>query len=62
MLGFASALDQGKACPPPPGGCSSCLDCGNQACVDGVCGECTNDGQCCPPLVCIGGRCDLSES
>ena len=57
-----AALDQGKACPPPPGGCSSCLDCGNQACVDGVCGECTNDGQCCPPLVCIGGRCDLSES
>jgi hypothetical protein len=38
-------------------GCGTCKDCGNQACINGTCGECTTDGQCCPPLVCTGGSC-----
>jgi hypothetical protein len=45
----------------PPTPCTSCKDCGNQACSsDGVCGSCSTSGQCCPPLVCIGGTCRLS--
>jgi len=54
----------GEDCPkkPPvgdagPPGCGSCKDCGNQACIDGKCSECTSSAQCCPPLVCQGGRC-----
>jgi hypothetical protein len=38
-------------------GCSTCLDCNNQACVNGACGSCTNSSQCCAPLVCVGGSC-----
>jgi hypothetical protein len=41
----------------PPGGCTSCRDCGNQACIDGACGDCRTDGDCCSPLYCIAGRC-----
>ena len=55
-----AAIDQGKGCPPTTG-CESCLDCDNQACVNGTCGSCTSDSQCCPPLVCIDGRCDITE-
>jgi len=51
-------LDQGQSCPPPTG-CNSCLDCGNQACINGTCGSCTSDSQCCPPLVCGAGKCIL---
>jgi hypothetical protein len=40
-----------------PTGCSSCRDCGNQACVDGVCGACTTSADCCAPLVCHQGTC-----
>jgi hypothetical protein len=39
------------------GGCSTCNDCNNQACVNGTCGSCTTDSQCCSPLVCQGGTC-----
>lgn len=46
----------GEGCPVP-GPCASCLDCGNQACVAGRCGECTNDADCCAPLVCAAGTC-----
>jgi hypothetical protein len=53
-----STIKQGDDCPPPPG-CGSCLDCGNQACVNGSCAACTSDAQCCPPLICSGGRCIL---
>ena len=28
-----------------------------EACVNGVCGECIQDGDCCPPLVCDEGVC-----
>jgi len=45
-----------------PRGCTSCSDCGNPtpACAgNGTCGPCTNDSQCCAPLVCnvASGRC-----
>lgn len=50
-------IHEGVDCPPPPGGCGDCSDCGGQACIDGSCGECTNDGQCCPPLYCVNGEC-----
>jgi hypothetical protein len=45
---------------PPDGGrpgCTSCRDCGNQACIGGTCGDCTTDSQCCSPLYCVMGRC-----
>jgi hypothetical protein len=53
-----AAIEQGKGCPPTTG-CRSCLDCDNQACVNGSCGACTSSSQCCPPLICLNGRCDL---
>jgi hypothetical protein len=49
-------LAQGGSCPAPVT-CSSCHDCGNQACVAGACGACTNSSECCSPLVCQSGRC-----
>ncbi len=42
-------------------GCTSCHDCGNQACNGGVCGLCTSDSQCCAPLACYGGTCLLIQ-
>jgi hypothetical protein len=43
-----------------PTGCSSCKDCGNQACLPtGQCGACTDSSQCCAPLSCINGTCDV---
>lgn len=53
----ASILRAGQGCPPPPPTCTSCRDCGNQACADGVCGRCTTDSQCCSPLQCRSGQC-----
>jgi len=50
-----AVLEQG--CEPPPDGCDSCEDCGNQACVGGQCGACTDSSQCCAPLVCVQGQC-----
>jgi hypothetical protein len=41
----------------PPAMCGSCKDCGNQACVNGTCGQCSSSAQCCPPLVCQAGSC-----
>ena len=41
----------------PPGGCGSCRDCNNQACIGGKCGSCTDSSQCCSPLRCVGGSC-----
>jgi hypothetical protein len=40
-----------------PSGCSSCGDCGNQACVNGTCGACATSADCCAPLVCNDGSC-----
>jgi hypothetical protein len=57
------AVDRaGGSCPPPGGsgsggGCNTCKDCGNQACVSGTCGQCTTDADCCAPLGCSNGQC-----
>jgi len=52
-----AVLDVGADCPPPEGGCDTCRDCRNQACVAGECDACTSSDQCCSPLLCIAGRC-----
>jgi hypothetical protein len=41
----------------PPPGCGSCRDCLNQACINGKCGACTSNADCCAPLVCTAGVC-----
>jgi hypothetical protein len=52
--------DGGVVTNPDGGsGCGSCKDCDNQACINGTCGACTNDGQCCPPLQCVMGVCTI---
>ncbi|MDQ3038060.1 MAG: hypothetical protein M3Y87_37050 [Myxococcota bacterium] len=53
-----SVLRAGDPCPPrDPPSCDSCLECRNQACVDGACGACTDSSQCCAPLLCVAGAC-----
>lgn len=42
---------------PAAPSCESCRDCGNQACVEGRCGACRVDADCCAPLLCREGRC-----
>jgi hypothetical protein len=50
----------GSSCPDAGvPGCGSCKDCGNQACIDGQCGSCTSSAQCCPPLECFNGTCQV---
>jgi hypothetical protein len=44
-------------CPPPPGQCTTCKDCNNQACIGGSCGACTQSSDCCAPLQCMSGKC-----
>jgi hypothetical protein len=58
---------QNATCPPPSGqGCTTCLQCSNQACVipsgqtSGQCGACTSDSQCCAPLRCVAGSCQFT--
>jgi hypothetical protein len=55
--GGASGSDGG------PGGtttCGTCKDCGNQACINGVCGQaCTSSSDCCAPLICVNGSCTI---
>jgi hypothetical protein len=46
-------------CPPSGGACSTCRECGNQACSAGVCGACLDSTQCCPPSVCRSSTCVL---
>lgn len=50
----------GTGCPMPSKGCTSCRDCGNQACSSGTCGGCTDNSQCCSPAVCVRGQCTFS--
>lgn len=52
-------LEAGDACPPKPPQCTSCADCGNQACNGGTCGACTSNADCCAPLSCSQGECVL---
>jgi hypothetical protein len=47
----------GDGCPEPPTLCETCSDCDNQACIDGTCSACMDDGDCCAPLVCSAGAC-----
>jgi len=64
-------VKMGERCPPPPpvtgdggksdGGiptCGICKDCGNQACINGACGQCGSSADCCAPLVCKNGKCE----
>jgi hypothetical protein len=58
-LGILSAGNEcggGDGGSGPPG-CSSCRDCGNQACNSGQCGPCTTSADCCAPLECQNGTC-----
>jgi hypothetical protein len=41
--------------------CQSCRDCNNQACVNGTCGLCTTDADCCAPLSCVQGSCVYNQ-
>ena len=50
-------LRAGEPCGPPPSGCTSCHDCGNQACIGGQCGACASSADCCAPLQCSNGVC-----
>lgn len=53
-------LSAGEECEEPPpeeATCETCVDCANQACVDGFCGACTTSADCCSPLVCVEGQC-----
>lgn len=44
--------------PDPMPMCSRCTGCdGFRACVNGRCGDCRTDADCCQPLVCYSGRC-----
>jgi hypothetical protein len=52
-----AALNQGYGCDIAPSGCTSCRDCGNQACVNGACGACRTSADCCAPLICNAGTC-----
>jgi hypothetical protein len=49
------------SCTPSGQSCSSCRDCSNPtpACRNGTCAACSTDGDCCPPLRCNRGLCEL---
>lgn len=48
----------GDACPAPADStCKSCLDCRGSGCVEGVCGPCRTDLDCCVPQACLEGAC-----
>jgi hypothetical protein len=46
-----------QSCGPPPSMCTGCGNCGNQACVNGTCGACSSNSDCCAPLLCLAGKC-----
>ena len=51
----------GASCPapvPPAGVCTQCQWCpGSSACIDGLCGSCKSDSDCCSLSVCSSGHC-----
>jgi hypothetical protein len=48
--------------PLPAAGCAICGTCANGlACVDGSCGDCRSDADCCSQMVCTSGRCGILE-
>jgi len=56
-----AAADLASECNEvPPTTCTDCKDCNNQACgVFGFCTACTDDFDCCAPLRCNSGTCEL---
>jgi hypothetical protein len=55
-----AVLSAGDNCDPPgDDDCTNtCTDCGSSlACVDGTCGGCTSDADCCAPTTCYMGSC-----
>lgn len=56
-------LNASDDCAPSGGGggtttsCSTCNDCGGQACKGGSCGACSAPSDCCAPLFCRAGKC-----
>jgi hypothetical protein len=43
---------------PPPNTCTKCGTCtGGTACVNGKCGACRSDGDCCSQMICSAGKC-----
>ncbi len=56
-----AAVDLAEECNEvPPTTCNDCGDCNNQACgVLGFCTSCTQDSDCCQPLRCNAGTCEL---
>jgi len=47
-----------KPSNPPPTGCTQCGVCsGGTACVNGTCGACHADADCCGQLICSSGKC-----
>jgi hypothetical protein len=54
-IGLAQECGEG-----PPQACTTCQDCNNQACsVFGTCTQCDDDFDCCQPLRCVSGTCEL---
>jgi stigma-specific protein Stig1 len=56
-----AVLRAGASCPTGASTtgatCTSCNDCDRQACVNGMCGGCTDSSECCAPSTCIDGAC-----
>ena len=52
-------LQKASACPPTgtAAECATCRDCLNQACINGTCGACRDNRDCCSPLFCDEGVC-----
>ena len=56
--GMGGGAGTGGGTAGTPGGmCTSCKDCGNQACNNGTCGSCATNADCCSPLMCSNGKC-----
>jgi hypothetical protein len=57
----AAIMTGGDTCdtpPPPPNTCTQCGTCtGGTACVNGKCGPCGSDADCCSQLICSNGQC-----
>ncbi len=57
---FDRTRELGDPCPPEdPPTCAPCDgSCATGACVDGSCGVCRSNADCCEPYICIDGECD----
>jgi len=65
FLDDGGIVDAGAPVDAGPQGCQTCGDCNNQACnipdggTAGTCGGCTTSADCCAPLVCTNGSCQV---